>query len=238
MQIQFGMRWAWVSQVWRVSIYVADVAVIVAVARGMAAGSVALAGSAMAAGIEEPGPARAAALGDRAADTAETPYAGAATRIKTIALAVGDQRQLNLARTLVRVAIGDPSVADVLVIKGAARGSVLFVGKAPGTTNAMVWEQGSDTPRVYLIEVRPAGSAAAGTRYAASQAIGWQCRDLGFGAVDGGSSASGGCGSADEASRWHRGRRIDYRFAQRGASGCTRGRIQSHGAQAGGLEHL
>jgi pilus assembly protein CpaC len=83
-----------------------------------------------------------------------------APNVQSIALAVGGQRQLATGRTLVRVAVGDPAVADVLVIKGEGRGGVLVVGKAPGTTSLMIWEKGRDAPLVYAVEVRPGAASA------------------------------------------------------------------------------
>jgi len=68
-------------------------------------------------------------------------------------IAVGSQQSLAGGHTLRRVAIGDPSVADVLVIKGDKTGGVLLIGKSPGTTNVMLWEQGKDAPLSYVVNV-------------------------------------------------------------------------------------
>jgi len=51
-------------------------------------------------------------------------------------VAVGSQQSLAGGHTLRRVAIGDPSVADVLIIKGDKTGGVLLIGKSPGTTTS------------------------------------------------------------------------------------------------------
>ncbi|MDI9682181.1 pilus assembly protein N-terminal domain-containing protein, partial [Burkholderia cenocepacia] len=59
-----------------------------------------------------------------------------------IGLAVGAQRQISAGRTLQRVAVGDPAIADVLIMKGSRSGSVLLTAKAPGATNVMLWERG------------------------------------------------------------------------------------------------
>nr|WP_244201266.1 type II and III secretion system protein family protein [Paraburkholderia rhynchosiae] len=75
-------------------------------------------------------------------------------------IVVGSQQSLASGHTLRRVAIGDPSVADVLVIRGEKAGGVLLIGKSPGSTNVMLWEQGKDTPMSYVVNV---GSAAAKT---------------------------------------------------------------------------
>ena len=68
-------------------------------------------------------------------------------------VAVGSQQSLAGGHTLRRVAIGDPSVADVLIIKGDKTGGVLLIGKSPGTTNVMLWEQGKDAPLSYVVNV-------------------------------------------------------------------------------------
>lgn len=78
-----------------------------------------------------------------------------------VVLAVGEQRQVAPGRALTRVAVGDPDVADVLVIRdGDGRGGVLVIGKAPGTTNLMLWEKGRAQPQTLSLTVK---SAAAGT---------------------------------------------------------------------------
>ena len=84
----------------------------------------------------------------------------AAADVQQIDVVVGSQQPLASGHTLRRVAIGDPSVADVLIIKGDKTGGVLLVGKSPGSTNVMLWEQGKDTPLSYVVNV---SSAAAKT---------------------------------------------------------------------------
>ncbi|WP_322053761.1 type II and III secretion system protein family protein [Paraburkholderia bannensis] len=66
-------------------------------------------------------------------------------------IAVGEQRTLPVMGSLTRVAVGDPSVADVLVIRGDRRGGLLLVGKGAGTTNVMVWESG--VQRTFVVNV-------------------------------------------------------------------------------------
>jgi pilus assembly protein CpaC len=66
-------------------------------------------------------------------------------------IAVGEQRTLPVTGALTRVAVGDPSVADVLVVRGDRRGGLLLVGKGAGTTNVMVWEGG--VQRTFTINV-------------------------------------------------------------------------------------
>ncbi|QBQ97359.1 type II and III secretion system protein family protein [Paraburkholderia pallida] len=70
----------------------------------------------------------------------------------SIDIAVGEQRTLPVTGALTRIAVGDPSVADVLVIRGDRRGGVLLVGKGAGTTNVMLW-QGSGAPRTLTVNV-------------------------------------------------------------------------------------
>lgn len=78
-----------------------------------------------------------------------------------LVLSVGEQRQVAPGRSLSRVAVGDPDVADVLVIRdGGGRGGVLVVGKAPGTTNLMLWDKGRSAPQTLTLTVRAAAAAA------------------------------------------------------------------------------
>ncbi|AOJ02063.1 MULTISPECIES: type II and III secretion system protein family protein [Burkholderia] len=79
-------------------------------------------------------------------------FAARAAEMGAIELATGAQRQISVGRNVQRVAVGDPSVADVLVAKGG-RGSVLLVAKAAGSTSLMVWERGRDEPAVYTVNV-------------------------------------------------------------------------------------
>lgn len=68
-------------------------------------------------------------------------------------LSLGVNEQLALpaaAGSLQRVAIGDPAVADVLVL----RGDVLLVGRKPGTTQLLVWPRSAKAPQRYVVQVR------------------------------------------------------------------------------------
>ena len=79
----------------------------------------------------------------------------------TIALSVGEQRQIEPGTRLARVAVADPAVADVLVIRdGDGRGGILAIGKAPGRTSLLLWEQGRPAPRTLTLVVQPAAAAA------------------------------------------------------------------------------
>ncbi|RXV73670.1 type II and III secretion system protein family protein [Burkholderia stabilis] len=87
------------------------------------------------------------------------PLSDAADTSGTISLAVGAQRQIATGHALQRVAVGDPSVADVLVVKGG-RGGVLLVAKNAGATNVMIWERGRDEPTVYNVNVTSGAARA------------------------------------------------------------------------------
>ncbi len=59
-------------------------------------------------------------------------------------------------------AVGDPSVADVLVLKALAvrAAGLLLVGRGAGTTDVMLWERGVSEPITYTINVTsPAANA-------------------------------------------------------------------------------
>ncbi|MDR8729094.1 putative type II secretion system protein D [Burkholderia pseudomultivorans] len=87
-------------------------------------------------------------------------FASLASASGTIELAVGAQRQISAGHTLQRVAVGDPAIADVLIMKGSRSGSVLLTAKAPGATNVMLWERGRDEPTVWSVEVVDAAAHA------------------------------------------------------------------------------
>jgi pilus assembly protein CpaC len=94
------------------------------------------------------------------ASLAIAPVSGAAEGPQTVDIMVGAQQSLALGHSLQRVAVGDPSVADVLIVRGDKRGGVLLLGKSPGSTNLMLWERGNDTPLSYTVNVTTAASAA------------------------------------------------------------------------------
>ncbi|WP_025598542.1 type II and III secretion system protein family protein [Burkholderia sp. WSM2230] len=82
-----------------------------------------------------------------------SPASFAAGGAEQLDIVVGSQQSLASGHTLRRVAIGDPGVADVLIIKGEQTGGVLLIGKSPGSTNVMLWEQGKDAPLSYVVNV-------------------------------------------------------------------------------------
>ena len=94
------------------------------------------------------------------ASLAVAPASDAADAPQTVDITVGAQQPLALGHALQRVAIGDPTVADVLIIKGDKRGGVLLIGKSPGTTNLMLWERNHDTPMSYTVNVTSTASSA------------------------------------------------------------------------------
>jgi pilus assembly protein CpaC len=94
------------------------------------------------------------------ASLAVAPASHAADGAQIVDITVGSQQSLALGHSLQRVAVGDPTVADVLIIRGDKRGGVLVIGKSPGTTNLMLWERNHDTPMSYTVNVTTAASGA------------------------------------------------------------------------------
>ncbi len=77
--------------------------------------------------------------------------AGTASRAgsRSLTLGVHDQFELHVPGALERVAVADPAVADVVVLKGSGGrpGSVLVVGKKAGTTQIAAWPRGGEPVR-------------------------------------------------------------------------------------------
>jgi pilus assembly protein CpaC len=94
------------------------------------------------------------------ATLAVAPVSDAADAPQAVDITVGSQQSLASGHTLTRIAVGDPSVADVLIIRGDRHGGVLLIGKGPGTTNVMLWERGRDTPLTYTVNVTASASRA------------------------------------------------------------------------------
>jgi pilus assembly protein CpaC len=76
----------------------------------------------------------------------------------SIKIVTGEQKPLLQGHALKRVAVGDPNVADVLVLKG--NDGVMVVGKAPGATDVMIWEASSNAPQKWHVDVAAAVTAA------------------------------------------------------------------------------
>ncbi|MDX3933010.1 MAG: type II and III secretion system protein family protein [Stenotrophomonas sp.] len=65
-----------------------------------------------------------------------------------------EQRPWTLPANLERVAIADPGVADVVMLRGNRQ--ALLVGKAPGTTTLLLWQRGQPEPQRLQVDVRSA----------------------------------------------------------------------------------
>lgn len=87
----------------------------------------------------------AATVSVRLAEAADTSQS--ATR--SLTLGVHEQRELPLPGSLERIAVADPAVADVVVLRGSGgrKGSVLVVGKKAGTTQVSAWPRGGEAMR-------------------------------------------------------------------------------------------
>nr|WP_199043409.1 type II and III secretion system protein family protein [Dyella sp. ASV24] len=75
-----------------------------------------------------------------------------------IALQVHEQRPWHLPGDIERVAIADPSVTDIVMLKGQR--DALLVGKKPGETTLLLWRRGDANPQRLAVQVRSAGQAA------------------------------------------------------------------------------
>lgn len=60
---------------------------------------------------------------------------------------VKEQLQLKTPADLERIAVADPEVADILIIKGSSKrpGSIMLVGKKPGSTSVTAWQRNGPT---------------------------------------------------------------------------------------------
>ena len=74
---------------------------------------------------------------------ASTAFAETAPAGQTLHLLSGSQREIRLGKPLERIAIGNPEIADALLLKGrGAASSLLIIAKKPGAASVMVWTQG------------------------------------------------------------------------------------------------
>lgn len=72
-----------------------------------------------------------------------TAFAETAPAGQTLHLLTGSQREIRLGKPLERIAIGNPDIADALLLKGrGAANSLLIIAKKPGAASVMVWTQG------------------------------------------------------------------------------------------------
>ncbi len=83
------------------------------------------------------------------------PVAQASETGGSLQLSVNDQRMIP-AKRLHRVAVGDPSVADVMPVAAG----VLVIAKKPGTTTVSVWEGSATSPTLRQVQVQSPGAAA------------------------------------------------------------------------------
>ncbi|WP_426701291.1 type II and III secretion system protein family protein [Rhodanobacter sp. Col0626] len=73
---------------------------------------------------------------------------------RVLELQTHEQRPWRLPSDLERVAIADPAVADLVMLKG--RRDALLVGKSPGQTTLLFWHRGDATPQRMVVQVRSA----------------------------------------------------------------------------------
>ncbi len=77
-----------------------------------------------------------------------------------LVLQTREQRPWTLPTDLERVAIADPGVADIVMLRGPRQ--ALLVGKAPGTTTLLLWRRDNSEPQRMQIDVRSAVQGALG----------------------------------------------------------------------------
>jgi len=82
----------------------------------------------------------------------------ATTNDAVIALQAHEQRPWHLPDDIERVAIADPSVTDIVMLK--SQRDALLVGKKPGETTLLLWRRGDANPQRLAVQVRSAGQAA------------------------------------------------------------------------------
>lgn len=68
----------------------------------------------------------------------------AMTAATDISLGMHEQQSLPVAGTLERIAVADPEVADVMMVRGSGgrNGSVILIGKRAGSTTVIAWAKG------------------------------------------------------------------------------------------------
>lgn len=84
-------------------------------------------------------------------------FATTAFAQRPLQLAVGAQKTLSLPG-LQRVALGDPSVADV---KTLGNSELLVIGVSAGHTTLLVWKTGASKPESFEVTVKGPGTTAA-----------------------------------------------------------------------------
>ncbi|WP_354685274.1 type II and III secretion system protein family protein [Cupriavidus necator] len=93
-----------------------------------------------------------------------------AASVRQLRLMAGAQKEIRTAQPVERVAVGNPSVADALVLRqrGGAP-SVLVVAKQPGITDVLVWTRGAE-PITYSVQVDAIAPDADGAKLGYSAA--------------------------------------------------------------------
>ncbi|RDK07428.1 type II and III secretion system protein family protein [Cupriavidus lacunae] len=71
---------------------------------------------------------------------------------RQLRLMAGAQKEIRSAQPVERVAVGNPAVADALVLRTRGAPSVLLVARQPGVTDVMVWTRGAE-PLTYNVQV-------------------------------------------------------------------------------------
>lgn len=86
----------------------------------------------------------------------------AASKPFVLSISTGFQRIVTLPAVPARVAIGDPSIASVSVLKPTGKGNagagVLVTGLKTGSTSLLIWDKGSSMARVITVSVTGKGA--------------------------------------------------------------------------------
>ncbi|MEM5430949.1 type II and III secretion system protein family protein [Cupriavidus oxalaticus] len=98
---------------------------------------------------------------------------------RQLRLMAGAQKEIRTAQPVERVAVGNPAVADALVLRTRGTPSVLLVARQPGVTDVMMWTRNAE-PVTYSVQVDAIAPDADGARVgysAAGAAISGQSPD-------------------------------------------------------------
>ena len=92
-------------------------------------------------------------------NTAAVPSPGAA---RTLRLMAGAEQEIRPGQPLERVAVGNPAVADALLLKArSGPPTVLVVARKPGVTDVMLWTRNA-APVTYTVQVDAVSPDAGG----------------------------------------------------------------------------
>lgn len=90
--------------------------------------------------------------------------AAAPTNVRTLRLLAGAQQEIRPGQALERVAVGNPAVADALLLKQrSGPPTVLVVAKKPGVTDLMIWSR-NVAPVTYAVQVDAVAPEADGAK--------------------------------------------------------------------------